>query len=372
LVVCLVAAAPVLGQGSPGSLPPFPDAAPGTQRPAGPPNGAPPVTEHTLRDLTPDGFGDLYPPPDPHAAHGTHEVPGYLAPLAPGHAGFYGTAEYLLFRPRSGAFDYALLNSTPGMATAGPIESLKYNLGSGFRVEGGYRFGTGWDAGFAYTYFNSGGGASVVAGPGQVVLPTMTRPGLTDTALAASAGANLNYNLYDVLFGKRIAFDDHFAVRAFGGFRFADITQRFSGFYDGLDARSAAVNTGSSFRGFGPLVGGEAVIGGWHGFHLYTRATAGLITGQSQNCVTETNDAGATVYVDTRYGVRKVVPVTSLAIGGGWQYRTFSIRAGYEVTNWFGLTEPVRFVDDVSQGKFLTRPSNFSLDGFFIQLGLTF
>jgi len=110
----------------------------------------------------------------------------------------------------------------------------------------------------------------------------------------------------------------------------------------------------------------------WHGFHLYSRATAGLITGRNSNALIETNDNGATTYVNTRYDVQKVVPMGSLAIGGGWQYRTLALRAGFEVTHWQGMFERPRFLDDVSPGKVNTRPSNLTLEGLFIQASLNF
>lgn len=338
--------------------------------PYDPPGAFADPAQPPLRDLTPPGFADIVPPPPAHV--GTDCPPGHLAPTAPGHAGFYGTAEYLLFRPRSGALDFALVNANTGLATVGPVESLKYDLGNGVRAELGYRFERGWEVGFAYTFLEASGGRTLAAAPGQVLFPTLTRPGLTDAVTSAAASANLSYNLYDALMGKRFAIDDNFAVRVFGGFRFTDISQRFNVAYNGLDAIKAAVNTRSAFEGFGPIVGGEAVLGGWHGFHAYARASGGLLTGRSTNSVLETNNAGGTVYVNSRYDVRKVVPVASIAIGGGWQYRNVSIRAGYEVTNFFGLTEPPRFVDDVGQGKVVTRPSYLSLEGFFVQLGFTF
>ena len=370
-VASIVLAAPVAGQEL-GTLPAFPALSPPAPGAGVPPHGGGAGHgESPLKDLTPPGFADLIPPPDPHHAHG--EVPGHLAPLAPGHAGFYTSAEYLLLRPRSGSFDYALLNATAGsLGTIGPIESLRYSRGNGLRVEGGYRFKAGWDVGVAYTYLNAIGSDFVNAGPGQIIFPTTTRPGLTDTATSASAKASTNYNLYDLVVGKRWVVDDHFAVRAFAGFRFADFGQRFDVLYDGADARRAAVNMRSGFDGFGPLIGGEAVLGGWHGWHGYARANGGLLSGRSTNSLLETNNAGGTTYVDTQYDVRQVVPVAGIAIGGGWQYRSFSVRAGYEVTHWFGLTQPVRFVDDVGQGKLVTRPSNYSLEGFFFQLGFAF
>ncbi len=364
LIVCVAVVTPAAGQGPPRSLPAYPPSPPAA-------NAAPLTTDPPLKDLTPPEFADLIPHAESHSG-GHGGVPGNLTPTVPAHAGFYGTAEYLLFRTHSDSFDYALVNATGGLATDGPIKTLSYNLGNGLRAEGGYHFATSWDTAFVYTYFQANGTAGVVAGAGQVLLPTLTRPGLTDNATSATAAANLNYNLYDMVVGKRLAFDDHFAVRGFAGFRFADIHQTFNTLYNGLDAQLAVVNSGSRFQGFGPLIGGEAILSACRGFHGYARASGGLITGRSQNCQMETNDAGATVYTDTHYSVQKVVPVASIAIGGGWQYRTVSIRAGYEVTQWFGLTEPTRFVDDVGQGKINTRPSNLSLEGFFLQFGLTF
>jgi hypothetical protein len=49
-----------------------------------------------------------------------------------------------------------------------------------------------------------------------------------------------------------------------------------------------------------------------------------------------------------------------------------SIRAGYEVTNYFNLVQQPRLADDVAPGKVVTRPSNFSLEGLFVQVGLAY
>jgi hypothetical protein len=273
--------------------------------------------------------------------------------------------------PHAGA-KHAIANNNTGLGTSGPIESLKYGLGTGLRAEVGYHYGDSlWETAFAYTYFNSGGNSTIFAG-GGALLPTLTRPGLTDRATSAMANADLDYQLFDMIAARRMLVDEHFAIRWLGGFRFSDIRQTFNAFYGGGDARNAAVNTRSRFQGFGPMVGGEAILGGWHGFHLYTRATAAMLTGRDTNQLVETNDSGATTYVNTTYNVRKVVPMGSIAIGGGWQYRTFYFRAGYEITHWNGIFERPRFVDDVSQGKFITRPSNLTLEGLFLQVGLSF
>ena len=336
--------------------------------------------DHPPMKELPTGLPELIPPPDKHhgghehgCGHGCeHEIPEWLAPFVP-HHGWYTQGEFLLMRPRYTDFDYAIRNANPGLGTVGPIESLKYDTGTGFRVEVGRHWGEGkWDSAFAYTYFNGNGDASAAAGLNQVLLPTLTRPGLTDRALSALVNADLDYQLYDIIVGRRMMVDENFALRWLGGVRFADVRQIFNTFYDGLDARRAAVVTRSRFQGFGPLVGAEAVLGGWRGFHLYARASGGLLTGNSTNRLIETNDNGATTYIDTRHDVRKVVPMGTIAVGGGWQYRTFWVRGGYEVSHWQGIFERPRFVDDVSQGKVITRPGNLTLEGLFIQVGVNF
>jgi hypothetical protein len=125
-------------------------------------------------------------------------------------------------------------------------------------------------------------------------------------------------------------------------------------------------------QGFGPVIGGEGTLAACGGFHIYGRALAGLMSGNSMNTLIETNDNGATTYLNTRYDVRKVIPFGSLAIGGGWQYRTIAVRAGYEVQYWQGIFERPRFVDDVGQGKVITRPANLSLEGLFLQVSVIF
>lgn len=329
--------------------------------------------DHGPMKELPSGLGDLIPCPDKHHGHGEHEIGGFMTPFIPAHGGWYTQGEFLLQRPRNTDLDFVIRNVGGGLGTIGPIESFKYELGTGLRVEFGYRYGEGkWETAFAYTYLTAGTDRAITAGANQVLLPTLTRPGLTDRALTAGGNVDLDYQLFDMLAARRVLVDEHFGVRWIGGFRFTDIRQILNVNYNGADARSAAVASRSRFQGFGPMVGAEAVLAGEKGFHLYTRATAGLITGRSTNRLVETNDAGATTYVNTNYDVRKIVPTGSIALGAGWQYRTISIRGGYEITHWQGIFERPRFTDDVGQGKVITRPANLTLEGLFLQLAVSY
>lgn len=344
-----------------------------------PPAGAPPKSlgalpeEHLpVKDLTPHGgFGDIH----PHESHHSdHEIPGNLTAVVPSHGGWYTSAEYLLMRPRNTDFDYVIRNTAGnGLATTGPIDSAKYQLGSGVRAAIGYVFDGGkWEGTFQYTYLTAGADSTVFATGNTTLLPTLTRPGLTDRALTATATADLDYQLYEMLAGRRFVISDNLAIRATAGFRFSDIRQTFDAFYDGLDARRAAVKTRSRFQGFGPTVGAEGTLTAEYGFHLYARGQFGLLSGRAVNQVLETNDRGATTYVNVRNDIQREVPFGTVALGLGWQYRTISLRAGYEVTHWQGIFARPRFTDDVGQGKVINTPSNLSLEGLFIQASVIY
>lgn len=352
--------------------PPKPPAAAESTYPVRPPDVLPTATysDGAVKDLTPPGLAEPVVFAEP--THAT-DMAAFCARPPHEDGGLFGAAEYLLWRPRRGAFDYAVANSTNGLATIGSVYALDYELQSGIRGTLGYRLpGSAWEVLFAYTHLGSSADDRITAGPGQVLFPTLTRPGLTDQAQSVAADASLQYNMYDLELGKRITVDEYFSGRVFGGIRFADIRQDFMAAYDGLDARQAFVTANSSFYGVGPVFGLEGDFGGWNGFFLYTRVSGGLIAGKLNNPLVETNNAGQTTYANLGYNGRGVVPMGTLALGGGWQYRTFSIRFGYEVTNWIGVIEQPRFVDDVAQGKLVTRPANLTLEGFVARVGLAF
>ena len=91
--------------------------------------------------------------------------------------------------------------------------------------------------------------------------------------------------------------------------------QTFVAAYFGRDADGALVDTRQGWTGVGPLFGAETAceIGG--GFGLFGRASGALLTGTMKNPLTETNNAGATVYTDLRDRFALTVPVFTLGVG---------------------------------------------------------
>lgn len=322
---------------------------------------------------TPVEFKDITPPPVPDKhGHGEHHTTCGHAEHAP-DGGLFATAEYLLLRPRRAVFDYALLDANRDLIPIGSLQTLNYELRSGVRVGLGYQFkGSHWSAGFEYTYLGSGADGNIAAPPGGTLYATLTRPGLNDEAATAIANAGLQYNLYDALVGRHFEIDEHTRLRIYGGFRFATIRQQFNATYDGADANLGFVSTRSDFDGFGPLIGGDAAWSLYHGFHLYAKGHAALMTGTLSNPYSETNNAGLTTYANINYATRRVLPVLGVGIGGGWQHDHVSIRVGYEITNWFNLIDSPRLVGELAEGKILTRSGDLSLEGLFVQFAVAY
>jgi hypothetical protein len=343
-----------------------PPAAPGSLPAAAPEGGgglmAPPVKDLTPPELTiGPGHGENCPPAGGHAFDPEeHE------------GGFFGTAEYLLLRPRRGATEFVTASGSTAPVAVGPVETLTYEQRSGVRANLGYRLpGEGWDVAAGYTFVRSGADKLVTAPAGGVLYPTLTRPGVVDTANTAAASASFEYNVFDAEVGKRFR-TERGNFRVFAGARFATIRQDFDVNYDGRDAQQSRVVTRNGFDGFGPIVGGDVAVNVYRGFQLYARANGGLLTGRVNAPLTETNQNGLTTVTDIRYGVRKVVPTAHLGIGGGWQSGRVSIRAGYEITNWFGLLEAPRVTSEFSPGRVQSRSESLSLEGLFVQLGVAF
>jgi hypothetical protein len=264
------------------------------------------------------------------------------------------------------------VDSSDNLVPAGYVQALNYQPHPGLRAGFLYQpFGHCWDVGFTYTYFHSSDSFVIAAPAGGLLYPTLTRAGLTNEATTAGASASLAINVFDLEFGRRWA-DEDSQVRVYGGLRGGTVRERLSARYDGRDADGAEVSLRSFFEGVGPLVGAEAVGGLGGGFGVYGRANAALLTGRVRAPFTETNNGGATVYADLRDRFALTVPVVTVGIGVSYQYHGVFLRAGYEVTNWFGLFERPAFVDDFAEGKFLRQSTNLGLDGVFVQAGLSF
>jgi hypothetical protein len=287
-------------------------------------------------------------------------------------AGFIGSAEYLFLKPRRRDLDFVIVDSIDNGRPEGFVESADWEARSGVRAGLAYRFASGWEAGFVYTYFHSDRAASVTAPQFGTLYATWTHPGTVEQVAAATALTSLTYNVFDAEVGRWYHPCGALDLRPFGGLRFAQIDQGLDIFYDGRDAANDMVQSPIEFEGGGIRVGGE---GEWRcccGLGFYGRAAASLLMGNFRTLTAETNDGGLTPVSSVADNFQKIVPVIELGLGVAYKYRNLRLRAGYEFTNWFGLVDSTDFADDVHQGKIFHRWSDLSLDGLAIRAELAF
>jgi Legionella pneumophila major outer membrane protein precursor len=303
--------------------------------------------------------GDILPPP--------HEEHGHDA------GGAFVSAEYLLLRARRADADIALVDPTRDLTPGGRLEGLDYSLRSGVRGRIGYAIPhSGYDVLAGYTYLRATSSRTLAAPAGGTLYPALTRPGLTDEAQSAVTDGSIQYHVYDIELGKRLHASEHATARIFGAGRFVSVRQDLSNTFNGGNAAGANVRSRTNFDGFGPALGLEGTVTIYHGFHAYARGSTGLLTGTAKASVLETNNGGATTFANIESSTRRVVPTAGVAIGGGWQYARVSVRVGYEITHYFGVTETLRLTSDFAEGKTHRQLGDLSLEGLFAQFGLSF
>lgn len=282
----------------------------------------------------------------------------------------FGHVDYLLWVPRRQAQDFAIQDPAVNAVVDGPIQSAVWDTRSGLRVGVGVQLCSDWDLTGTYTYFHSTGANGLVADAGGSILPTMVRPGLIGAATTAAASSSLDYDVWDVEFGRAIAFSDTFALRLAGGAKFALIDQKLSATYNGIDATNALVTAPIDFDGAGLRLGGEGKWTIWRRFGIYGRAFGSMVAGEFKTSFNASNGGLPLASITQHY--RAIVPVAELGLGLMWQGDHLQARIGYEMTNWFDFVDSPDLVDDVTPGKLGKRTSDFSLDGLVISLGFSY
>ncbi len=319
------------------------------------------------------------PPPPPGPVGITDESPPDAAngesPAANGSGlgrGLYLDAEYLFLRPLIQPRNFAIIDPTSANVPQGSIAELTLPWRSALRVGIGYECGSGWGGGFHYTYLHSAAYDALAAPPGGVLFATLTHPGTVEQVQTAVASASLNYNVFDVDFGRSFHPCENVALRAFGGVRFARIEQGLNTTYDGIDANQDLAFNQQTFNGAGLMLGGEGNWTFWHGLGVFARATGSMLAGQVNAQVFEGNNAGSTVLTNVTDRFEKVVPVVDIALGASWQYRNLTLMTGYQFVNWFGLIDQPNFTDDFAQGHITRSTGDLSLNGWMARLAWNF
>jgi hypothetical protein len=317
--------------------------------------------------------------------------------------------DWLYLRPRRSPTPYAgtLIPSSPDneddedFTQDTVLHETQYSQDTGFRAGIGWLTSHCWDIAFDYTYF-VGDGASGVGDPEEddaVFANLMDREmaddgvgGLLDDGIAdvASEDLSLSYDLYDLTIGRYYRPAGNLTMRAFGGFRGAEIRQDDSIQYfnlvedDGGEvAEQVDVDRTIAMDGLGLRFGGQANWSLWGGgLSVSGRAATSFVYGDFNVTRTETQfDAGDDETDTWRYYYehQKIVPALELALGLHWEHGPFFVGAGYEFTHWFGLYQDLDIPgwaqddgddDDSDTVNVRSDRGDLTLDGWYAEAGM--
>jgi hypothetical protein len=285
-----------------------------------------------------------------------------------------GYVDYLYWRPRQRGLDYAVSEDGTALTVGrGEIHELELDRHSGIRGQLAYRTKTGWGMSFGYTYYQTEGTDTAIrpAGIGEL-FATRSHPDTNEEAEIAIATGSFDYQVFDVL-GYRSIFRNRFSdVRIFGGVRLADIDQALRVDYDGRDFVSGVVSSQMRMDGFGLRVGAEGTWRMSHGFGVFGRAGGGLVLGRFRSSLFESNLNGAQLITVVDDDYHQAVPELDLAGGVSWSWNGLSLAAGYEMTDWFNLSNRAAFIDDIHEGLYGPFNADILLEGLFARIAYSY
>jgi hypothetical protein len=258
--------------------------------------------------------------------------------------GWYCSGEVLAWRMRRQGLDYAIpVDGTAEVVGAGTVEDVEFSRDGGYRLGLGYVTRTGWDIGFRYTRFDTDQTASAAQPLQGTLWATRSLPARNQEAETAIANAGLDYQTFDLEFGRWIGVTECSAFRVIGGLRWLDADQQMVIQYDGNDFVNGIVFDQKSDQAFGIRAGAEGhlnLIGGWSGF---VRGVGSVAFTRSNSKLLETNISGSELIVEISDRFTEPVSNFEAAIGLSWNVGSWSVSGGYEMTHWLNLSRRTTF-----------------------------
>ena len=285
-----------------------------------------------------------------------------------------GSIDYLFWRPRQRGLDYAVSEDGSALTVGrGQVHEMKLDRDSGIRGQLAYRTKTGWGLALAYTHFETDGNGLAVRPPGVGELfATRSHPDTNEEADIALATGSFDYQVFDVL-GYRSIYRNRFSdVQLFGGVRFADIDQAMRVDYDGRDFVNGVFTNEMNMDGFGFRVGADGTWWMGYGFGLFGRVGGGLVLGRFRTELFESDLNGAQLITSIEDDYHQAVPEIDLAGGISWRRNAFSVSVGYEMTNWFNLSNRAAFIDDIHEGLYGPFDMDVLLEGVTARAAFSF
>jgi hypothetical protein len=282
---------------------------------------------------------------------------------------WYGSVEYLLFRPRfsQAAADMRTTTVSDTSVTPNTLTTTDQSVQFPFKYQSSYRASLGYrmlncGGDLQVTYWRlTGTSGRVSDGPATANTdnPAVSITGQTGLSAPAgdffSATSGVTANIFDVDFAKCLSmggpqapcetcFCPRWDLRWSAGARIADIS-RFdnNSITDAANTTVAFGNVNARFVGAGPRVSlqGRRYFGQAGGLAVYAKASQSLLLGDYRISRTQVTPGTVDVATNILNGVdtlTRMVPVTDIELGATWQVAPFTyISAGWFFQCWWDL-----------------------------------
>ena len=213
-----------------------------------------------------------------------------------------GNLDYLNWSARRSGLDFAsFVSATVPTALPTASVSLDFDRADGFRGGIGYRFGNGWNVSWTCTYFRAenretvtAGTAGLAADPELIATQSYLETGKTFKLPMNSVIADgaLQVNIQDFEAQWSSCLNDTVGFTAFGGFRWARISQNFNMIYD-YGFGVGGINLPNNMDAGGIRLGAEIEWRSTCGLRVFGRAAESVLVANFQTRQHEVDPATA-------------------------------------------------------------------------------
>ncbi|MCI0360197.1 MAG: Lpg1974 family pore-forming outer membrane protein [Planctomycetaceae bacterium] len=285
--------------------------------------------------------------------------------------------EFLYMRPRDAEVAYAvpidgnITDPSDPVFQVGEVQVVDPDFQPGFRA--GFTRTCSECALVAVTYAQLDADANdtlVLPGGSNFLARSLVSPLPINAAvdgLDAEAHLFVQFKTLDVDFKNLISYCDDYRVAFVVGARFAKLNQEFDALFtvQGFET----VETDVEFEGAGIKLGLEAErFARCSKCFVYGKGDVSFLGGESRATYFGTNQADAAI-VDTSWEAGRVVTITSVEAGLGWQNHCGNLRlsAGYSFSTWYNITRTNEWINAVQKNNFADESDNLfgfmSFDG---------
>lgn len=319
----------------------------------------------------------------------------------PRNAGVFGKAEYLRWAYRQPGLEYGItdIGGVQDRGAVGSVLSLGGEYDNGMRASIGYRFDQVSSNGlfnrpemlFTYTEFDTelfdrrigSLRSSFITSDNSenddsdnintLGVETITPD---DRATSATARMTFDYDVYDLEFAQSLQLTRTLTWRLSAGARAAVLNEHFGVTYTGGDFQVPyRAFRDWDYSGAGVLFGSDFNWKVKRNFSLNFGAKTGALLGRYESRHFFPDDEPG-VPTDVRHGETRVNPF--IEVNAGVQYERqigkaiLTVGAGYEIVNWFNMTDSRTFTDSHMEGQNAKSVQDVSLDGMYARLGINY